>query len=137
MPASIEEQIHKYTGMQMRVSIPPPKPLDNTSRKFATFNMHIPDQFRVTCSEEEYREKWASGRRGSPADHHGAANDHLTDESPATGYPFKEPYMADNDLALPRGAVLSRTPYWKSMLIIVTEDDPQEAAVTSTLIARC
>lgn len=33
MPASIEEQIPKYTGMQMRVSIPLPKPLfDNTSR---------------------------------------------------------------------------------------------------------
>jgi DNA-binding beta-propeller fold protein YncE len=128
MPASIEEQIHKYTGMQMRVSIPLPKPLlDNTSRKFATFNMHIPDQFRVDMFEEEYREKWASGRERFPRlITMVLPNDHLTDESPATGYPFKESYMADNDLALARVVrFLSRTPYWKSMLIIVTEDDPQ------------
>ena len=29
-------------------------------------------------------------------------NDHLTDEHPADGYPFRESYMADNDLALGR-----------------------------------
>ena len=34
--------------------------------------------------------------------------------------------MADNDLALGRVVqLLSRSPYWKDMLIIVTEDDPQ------------
>jgi hypothetical protein len=34
--------------------------------------------------------------------------------------------MADNDLALGRLIhKLSRSPYWKNMLIIVTEDDPQ------------
>ncbi|MDY0168549.1 MAG: hypothetical protein RBS80_18515 [Thermoguttaceae bacterium] len=118
MPASIEQQIHKYTGMQMRVSIPLPKPLlDNTSRKFATFNMHIPDQFRVDMFEEEYREKWASGREPFPRlITMVLPNDHLTGESPATGYPFQESYMADNDLALARVVqFLSRTSYWKSM----------------------
>jgi len=112
----------------MRVSIPLPKPLfDNTSRKFATFNMHIPDQFRVDMFEEEYREKWASGRETFPRlITMVLPNDHLTGESPATGYPFQESYMADNDLALARVVrFLSRTPYWKNMLIIVTEDDPQ------------
>ena len=86
MPASIEEQIHKYTGMQMRVSIPLPKPLfDNTSRKFATFNMHIPDQFRVDMFEEEYREKWASGRESFPRlVTMVLPNDHLTEETRPT-----------------------------------------------------
>jgi hypothetical protein len=114
--------------MQMRVSIPLPKALfDNTSRKFATFNMHIPDQFRVDMFEEEYRDKWAGGREKFPRlITMVLPNDHLTDENPANGYPFKESYMADNDLALGRVVrFLSRTPYWKNMLIIVTEDDPQ------------
>lgn len=113
MPASIEQQIHKYTGMQIRVSIPLPKPLlDNTSRKFATFNMHIPDQFRIDMFEEEYREKWASGRERFPRlITMVLPNDHLASVSPATGYPFKESYMADNDLALARVVrFLSRTP---------------------------
>ena len=128
MPMSIEEQIHKYTGMQMRVSIPLPKPLfDNTSRKFATFNMNIPDQFRVDMFEEEFRDKWASGREPFPRlITMVLPNDHLADENPANGYPFRESYMADNDLALARVVrFLSETPYWKNMLIIVTEDDAQ------------
>lgn len=128
MPLSIEEQIHKFTGMQMRVSIPLPKPLfDNTSRKYATFNMNIPDQFRVDMFEEEYREKWASGREKFPRlVTMVLPNDHLTGENPAHGYPFEESYMADNDLALGRVVrFLSQTPYWKHMLILVTEDDPQ------------
>jgi hypothetical protein len=34
--------------------------------------------------------------------------------------------MADNDLALGRMMqFLSHTPYWKNMLVIITEDDPQ------------
>ncbi|NDC79211.1 MAG: phosphoesterase, partial [Chitinophagia bacterium] len=34
--------------------------------------------------------------------------------------------VADNDLALGRILhFLSRTPYWKNMLVVVTEDDPQ------------
>ncbi len=128
MPLSIQEQIHKYTGMQMRVSIPLPKPLlDNTSRKFATFNMNIPDQFRVDMFEEEFCDKWASGREKFPRlITMVLPNDHLTKENPAHGYPFEQSYMADNDLALGRVVrFLSHTPYWKNMLIIVTEDDPQ------------
>jgi hypothetical protein len=34
--------------------------------------------------------------------------------------------MADNDLAVGRILhFLSRTPYWKNMLVVITEDDPQ------------
>lgn len=128
MPASIEEQLHKLTGMQMSVSLPLPKPLfDHTSRKFATFNMAIPDQFRVDMFEEEFRDKWESGKEPFPRlITMVLPNDHMSGERPADGYPFKESFVADNDLALGRIIhKLSRTPYWKNMLVIVTEDDAQ------------
>jgi hypothetical protein len=128
MPMSIEEAFCKYTGMQMRVSIPLPKPLlDNTSRKFATFNTSIPDQFRVDMFEEEYRDKWASGRESFPRlITMVLPNDHMSGERPNAGYPFSESYVADNDLALGRVVQhLTHTPSGKKMLIIVTEDDPQ------------
>jgi hypothetical protein len=54
-------------------------------------------------------------------------NDHGAGERPEDGYPFRESYMADNDLALGRVLhILSRTKWWKDMLIIVTEDDAQD-----------
>jgi hypothetical protein len=40
------------------------------------------------------------------------------------GYPYRASWMADNDYAL--GTIvdfLSHTPYWKNMLILVTQDD--------------
>ncbi len=128
MPASLEEQAFKETGIRMAVSFPLPKPLfDNTSRKYATFNMAIPDQYRMDMFEEELRDRWLSGKEPFPSlITLVLPNDHLTDEHPADGYPFAESYMADNDLALGRLVeTLSRTPWWKEMLVIVTEDDPQ------------
>ena len=45
---------------------------------------------------------------------------------PKLVFPFRESYMADNDLALGRTIeYLSHTAYWKNMLIVVTEDDAQ------------
>jgi hypothetical protein len=53
-------------------------------------------------------------------------NDHGAGERPEDGYPFRESYMADNDLAVGRIVeFLSHTEYWKSMLIVITEDDAQ------------
>ena len=53
-------------------------------------------------------------------------NDHTGDPRPEDGYPFHHSFVADNDLAIGRILhFLSRTPYWKNMLIIITEDDPQ------------
>jgi hypothetical protein len=52
--------------------------------------------------------------------------DHLTDEHPAEGYPFRESYMADNDFALGRVMqTLSHSRWWPEMLVIIVEDDPQ------------
>jgi hypothetical protein len=53
-------------------------------------------------------------------------NDHGAEPRPKDGYPFRHSYMADNDLAVGRILhFLSRTPYWKNMLVIIVEDDPQ------------
>ena len=128
MPAAFEEQVHKYTGIHMNVSFPLPKALfDRTSRKFATYNMAIPDQFRVDMFEEEFRDRWESGREPFPRlITMVLPNDHLSKERPTDGYPYRESFMADNDLALGRVIQkLSHSPYWKDMLVIVTEDDPQ------------
>ena len=53
-------------------------------------------------------------------------NDHGAGDRPEAGYPFRESYMADNDLAVGRIVeYLSHTPYWKNMAIVITEDDAQ------------
>jgi hypothetical protein len=112
----------------MAVSFPLPKPLfDHTSRKYPTYNMAIPDQYRMDMFEEELRARWLSGKDPFPRlITMVLPNDHLAKERPGDGYPFVESYMGDNDLALGRLVhTLSRTPYWKDMLVIVTEDDPQ------------
>ncbi|MBO0860644.1 MAG: PD40 domain-containing protein [Chloracidobacterium sp.] len=128
MPENIERQIHKETGNRFAVSYPLPKPLfDRTSRNFPTFNMAIPDQYRIDMFEQELHDRWLSGREPFPQlITMVLPQDHLTDPHPADGYPFRESYMADNDLALGRLVqTISGTPWWKDTLIIVTEDDPQ------------
>ncbi len=128
MPMSIEEQIHKHTGIQMSVSFPLPKPLfDNTSRNYPTYNMSIPDQYRADVFEREFQDRWGPGRDALPRlITLVLPNDHMAGENPDGGYPYSESYVADNDLALGRIVQrLSHSPYWQKMLIVVTEDDPQ------------
>ena len=53
-------------------------------------------------------------------------NDHGARSRPEDGYLYPHSFMADNDLAVGRILhFLSRTKYWKNMLVIITEDDPQ------------
>ena len=128
MPASLEERMFKETGIRMSVSFPLPKALfDRTSRRFPTFNMAIPDQYRADVFDEEWRERWESGREPFPQLLTMVLpNDHLTDPHPESGYPARESYMADNDLALGRVVQrLSRGRWWPETLVIVVEDDPQ------------
>ncbi|HYT77580.1 MAG TPA: hypothetical protein VEL79_22690 [Vicinamibacterales bacterium] len=128
MPASLEERMFKETGIHMSVSFPLPKPLfDHTSRRFPTFNMAIPDQYRVDVFEQELRERWQSGREPFPQLLTMVLpNDHLTDPHPEAGFPARESYMADNDLALGRViGLLSHTSWWPDTLVIIVEDDPQ------------
>lgn len=116
------------TGAAHLVMVPMQKALfKRTSHNYAGFNTNIPDQFRVEQFKSEFTKMWITGKKKMPSlitvllpNNHGA------DLRPKDGYAYKESYIADNDLALGRMLdFLSHTKYWKNMLVIVTEDDPQ------------
>jgi YVTN family beta-propeller protein len=116
------------TGSGHLVMVPMQQALyTRTSHDYAGFNTNIPDQFRAMQFEREFTKKWLTGKERMPAlVTVQLPNDHGAGLRPADGYPYPQSYMADNDLALGRMLhFLSRTPYWKNMLVIVTEDDPQ------------
>lgn len=116
------------TGAAHVVMVPMQKGLwENTSHNFAGYNTNIPDQFRMNQFETEFTNKWLNGKNTLPSlITVMLPNDHGAGERPEDGYPYRHSYMADNDLALGRMIqFLSQTPYWKDMLVIVTEDDPQ------------
>jgi YVTN family beta-propeller protein len=115
-------------GYAHAVNYPVPAPLfDQTSRTYPTYNMAIPDQFRIDKFIEEFDQKWINGQEKlPPVLTLIIGNDHGAGERPEAGFPYLESYMADNDLALGRLVeYLSQTPYWKNMAIVVTEDDAQ------------
>ena len=125
---AIETQEFKYTGIRLPVNYPVPAPLlERTSRKFATYNMNIPDQFRVDMFIEEFEDRWiGEGKTMPQVVTMMLPNDHGDRPRPDDGYPYGESYMLDNDLALGRVVeYLSHTPYWNEMAIVVTEDDAQ------------
>jgi YVTN family beta-propeller protein len=125
---SFSDSTFKYGGVRYLVNYPTPGPLyDRTSRMFPTYNMAIPDQFRADIFMKEYKEKWLDKSIEPPAVLTlQLLNDHGAGERAHAGFPFVHSYMADNDLALGRVVeFLSSTPYWKNMMIVVTEDDAQ------------
>lgn len=128
MAANYSDSTMKYVGERYLVNYPVPAPLyDKSSRIFPTYNMAIPDQFRADLFMQEFNENWTGEGKEMPSVLTlMLPNDHGTRERPEAGFPLVESYMADNDLALGRVVeFLSHTPYWKNMLIVVTEDDPQ------------
>nr|WP_290928611.1 alkaline phosphatase family protein [Haliscomenobacter sp.] len=129
LAGGIDDSTMKYTGLKYLVNYPIPGPLfDRSSRKYATYNMAIPDQFRVKTFFEEFNEKFMGAGKTLPEVLTIILpNDHGAGERPHAGYPYRASYMADNDLALGRVVeFLSNTPYWKNMAIVVTEDDAQD-----------
>ncbi|NVO19799.1 MAG: bifunctional YncE family protein/alkaline phosphatase family protein [Bacteroidetes bacterium] len=126
-PADYQDT-YKYGGIKQVANFPLPTSLfSRTSHDYPTFNMAIPDQFRVDIFKKEFSEKWNSGKDTLPElITLILPNDHGAGERPDAGYAFRESYMADNDLALGRLVeFLSHSPYWKNMAIVVTEDDAQ------------
>ena len=123
-----EEWNDTATGSGHAVMVPMQKNLwKNTSRNYAGFNCNIPDQFRMNQFESEFKKLWLNKNKPLPSlITMQVPNDHTADPRPKDGYPYHESYVADNDLAVGRILhFLSRTPYWKNMLVIITEDDPQ------------
>ncbi|MEO6978372.1 MAG: hypothetical protein ABI113_08330, partial [Mucilaginibacter sp.] len=116
------------TGAAHLVMVPMQKALfTRTSHNYAGFNTNIPDQFRVQQFKSEFTKMWITGKKKMPSlITMQVPNDHGADERPEDGYPYRQSYMADNDLAVGRILdFLSHTKYWKNMLVIITEDDPQ------------
>jgi DNA-binding beta-propeller fold protein YncE len=123
-----EEWSDTLTGAAHGVMVPMQKALFNrTSHNYAGYNTNIPDQFRMDQFEGEFTKMWLKGKEKMPQlITIQLPNDHTASPRPEDGYPFRHSFMADNDLALGRLLhFLSRTPYWKDMLVIITEDDPQ------------
>ena len=119
---------YKYTGIKQFANFPVPAPIfSRTSREYATYNMAIPDQFRISQFISEFNRRWMGEGTTMPQMLTVIIpNDHGADERPDAGYPYRESYMADNDLAVGRIVeFLSHTPYWKDMAIVITEDDAQ------------
>ena len=116
------------TGSGHLVMVPMQKALyPRTSHNYAGFNTNIPDQFRMDQFESEFTKMWIKGKQTMPSlITMQVPNDHTADPRAKDGYPMKQSYVADNDLAVGRILhFLSRTKYWKNMLVIITEDDPQ------------
>ncbi len=126
-PSSYEPE-YKYTGVKFYVNYPLPGPLfTRSSKMYPTYNTSIPDQFRIDRFIKEFNSKWVTGKNKLPDMLTVIIpNDHGAGERPNEGYPFRESYMADNDLAVGRIIeFLSHTSYWKNMIIVITEDDAQ------------
>jgi DNA-binding beta-propeller fold protein YncE len=123
-----EEWDDTLTGAAHGVMVPMQKALySRTSHNYAGYNTNIPDQFRMDQFESEFTQRWLKGIEKMPQlITMQVPNDHSAAPRPQDGYPYQHSYMADNDLAVGRILhFLSRTPYWKNMLVIIVEDDPQ------------
>ena len=123
-----EEWMDTATGAAHGVMVPMQKALfTRTSHNYAGFNMNIPDQFRMNQFTDEFTKRWIKGKKPMPSlIAMQVPNDHTAGARPEDGYYFPQSFVADNDLAVGRILhFLSRTKYWKNMLVIITEDDPQ------------
>jgi len=123
-----EEWYDTNTGGAHLVMVPMQKALfTRTSHNYAGFNTNIPDQYRMEQFEKEFTQKWIKGKENLPSLlTMQVPNDHGAHIRPQDGYYYPQSFMSDNDLAVGRILhFLSRTKYWKNMLVIITEDDPQ------------
>jgi YVTN family beta-propeller protein len=114
-------------GERMFLNSPLPKPVfDATDRAFPTFNLGIPDQFRVEEFKKDFSARLAQNKVPGLIVIR-LPGDHTANPRPGDGYPYRASYVADNDLALGRIVdYLSRTPIWKDSALFVTEDDAQD-----------
>jgi DNA-binding beta-propeller fold protein YncE len=96
----------------------------HTNSVYPGFSMQIPDQIRMDVWLKEFQEFVQAGKM--PAlEIVRLPNDHTAGAS--AGKPTPRAYMADNDLALGRMIeALSRSPFWKSTVVFVLEDDAQD-----------
>jgi YVTN family beta-propeller protein len=114
-------------GHRLALNSPVPKPVfESTDRRYPTFNVGIPDQFRYEEFSKDMDGLLGKGKVASLTVVR-LPNDHTADPRPADGYPYRASYVADNDLAL--GKImekLSHSSIWDETAVFVIEDDAQD-----------
>jgi len=117
----LAEPVKNANPPRYRSSKPSLRPF--TSPDYPSFDMAIPDQLRADVWLREFRGFVSTGRMPALQILH-LPNDHTSGARP--GKPTPRAAMADNDLALGRIVeALSTSPFWKSTVIFVLEDDAQ------------
>ncbi|HKS76644.1 MAG TPA: hypothetical protein VJQ82_25745, partial [Terriglobales bacterium] len=113
-------------GQRLLLNAPLLEPVfEHTDRHYPTFNLGIPDQYRVAEFERDFNRHLARGDVPALIVIR-LPNDHTAKPRPDDGYPYRASYVADNDLATGKIiAFLSRTSIWKDSAVFVTEDDAQ------------
>jgi YVTN family beta-propeller protein len=124
---SDEEPGTEPEGHRLALNAPVPKPVfESTDRRYPTFNLGIPDQFRYEEFSKDIDRLLGKGKIASLTVIR-LPNDHTAAPRPEDGYPSRASYVADNDLAL--GKImekLSHSPIWKESAVFVIEDDAQD-----------
>ncbi len=118
-------------GQRLVLNAPLPTPVfEATDRRYPTFNLGIPDQYRESEFERDFSRRVLHTAAGTPLPRLiviRLPNDHTAKPRPQDGYPAKASYVADNDLALGKLLdFLSHSAVWKSSAVFVTEDDAQD-----------
>jgi DNA-binding beta-propeller fold protein YncE len=99
---------------------------DRTARAFSGFDLRVRDQRRADAWIDELQQFSAQGTMPALEIVH-LGNDHTAGAQ--AGAPTPRAYMADNDLALGRMIeALSKSPFWRSTVVFVLEDDAQNGA---------
>jgi YVTN family beta-propeller protein len=116
-------------GQRLYLNAPVPAPVfASTDRRYPTFNLGIPDQYRFAEFARDFPRRLAGGIVPALTVIR-LPDDHTTDPRPADGYPYRASYVADNDLALGKIVqLISHSALWKESAIFVIEDDAQSGA---------
>jgi hypothetical protein len=113
-------------GQRLVLNSPIPEPVfASTDKSFPTFNLGIPDQLRFEEFSKDFGKLLAAGNAPGLTVIR-LPNDHMTRPRPGDGYPYRESYVADNDLALGKIVEwISHSSIWRDSAIFVFEDDAQ------------
>ncbi len=124
LPGAAQQTRMEPLGARFLTDIPLPEALrDRTSREYPTYNLSISDQQRASAFIAQMDEKYAKPGAEPPqflyvylpGDAAGSPN-------AEDGHPYKESFVADNDLALGRIVeYLSASKWWKDTAVFVTE----------------
>jgi hypothetical protein len=116
-------------GARFYTDMPMPEPLyRNTSRDYPGFNPEISDQYRASRLIGEIERRYVRTNAELPRFLYiHLPGDFTPHPHPSPAYPYTASYIVDNDYALGRILeFLSHTPWWRDMVVFVTEADAQD-----------